>query len=78
MMIDATWSTILSASMAQVGETKVISHRWDASLENQLPLVLRKKLQMSSGHTITLANVTDSFGEWVTDLTLIGVAIYQS
>lgn len=49
MMIDATWSTILSANMPQVGEMKVIFHRWDIVLEKQLPLGLWGNLQASFG-----------------------------
>lgn len=76
-MIDATWSTILSASMAQVGETKVIFLRWDALLEKQLPFVSWGNLQMSCGHTFRPACGTDSFGVWVSELTLTRDVLYQ-
>lgn len=48
-MIDATWSTILSANTPQVGETTVIFHRWDIVLEKQLPPGLWGNLQVSFG-----------------------------
>lgn len=70
MMIDATWSTILSASMAQVGETKVIFHGLNAFLEKQLPLVLWGNPQVSCGHSVRPPCGIDSFGVWVAELTL--------
>lgn len=48
-MIDATWSTILSANTPQVGETTVIFQRWDIVLEKQLPPGLWGNLQVSFG-----------------------------